>query len=176
MCAQCIRERKKYGAVRFSCFYRLRLNRKISGFSKTTYFDTFLKRNSFVYKTFASLGNNDDGLKEEIIDGLTQFVLHLYQPKRPSNRNTLGQLRWYLFSKFQYNSEKLTPTSSALHFAIYRSHLACSTWKKSLFPAPSYLNPEEYRWEYDTNNNSYEAVKTDQLAAPKHCGIMCLQM
>ena len=114
------------------------------------------------------------GLKEGIIDGLTQFVLDLYQPKRPSNINTLGQLRCYLFSKFQYDSEKLPPTSSALRFAIYRSHLACNTWKKSLFPAPSYLNPEEHDWEYNPNNNSYEAVMTKQLAAPKHIVELCI--
>ena len=42
-------------------------------------------------KAFTSLGNNDDGLKEEIIDGLSTFVLDLYQQKRPSNINTLRQ-------------------------------------------------------------------------------------
>ena len=45
--------------------------------------------NSFIYKAFASLVNNDDSLKDEIIDGLTKFVLDLYQPKSPSNINTL---------------------------------------------------------------------------------------
>ena len=53
-------------------------------FQKTTCFDTFLKSNSIAHKAFVSLGNNDDGLKEEIIDGLTKFALDLYQPKRPS--------------------------------------------------------------------------------------------
>ena len=104
------------------------------------------------------MGNNDDGLKEEIIDGLTKFVLGLYQPKRPSNVNTLRQLRWYLFSKFQYDSEKLLLTSSALRFAICQSHIVSNTWKKSLFPVPLYLNPEEYVWECDTNSNFYETV------------------
>ena len=65
---------------------------------------------------FASLGNNDDGLKEEIIDRLTKCVLDLYQTKRQSNINTLRQLRWHLFSKFQYGSEKLPLTSSTHSF------------------------------------------------------------
>ena len=65
------------------------LTGRFSGFSKTTCFDTFLKSNSIVHKAFASLGNNDNGLKEEIIDDLTKFVLDLCQPKRPSNINTL---------------------------------------------------------------------------------------
>ena len=150
------------------------LTRRFSGFSKSTYFDTFLKSNSIVHEAFVSLGNNDDGLKEEIIDGLTKFVLDLYQPKRSSNINTLRQLRWYLFSKFQHDPEKLLPTSSALRFAIYRSHLMCNTWKKSLFSAPSYLNPDEYGWEHGTNSNSYEVVMTDQLLAPKHNVELCI--
>ena len=150
------------------------LTGRFSGFSETIYFDTFFKSNWIVQKAFASLGNNDNNLKEEIIDGLTKFVLDLYHPKRPSNINTLRQLRWYLFLKFQYDPEKLPFTSSALHFAIYRSHLVCTTWKKSLFPAPSYLNPKQYGWEYDTNNNSYEAVMTDQLPAPKHIVELCI--
>ena len=48
--------------------------------------------------------------------------------------------------------------------------------EKVVVPAPSYLKPEEYGWEYNTNSNSYEAVMTGQLLAPKHCGIMYLQM
>ena len=152
----------------FHVFTGCDLTERFSGFSKTTCFNTFLKSDSLVYKATASLENNGDGLKEEIIDGLTQFVLDLYQLKRHSNLNTLRHICWYLFSKFQYDSKKLPPTSSSLHFAKYRSHLVCNTWKKSLFPVPSYLNPEEYGWEYNTNNNSYETVMTGQLAAPKH--------
>ena len=78
----------------------------------------------------------------------------------PSNINIFRLLRWYLFSKFQYGSEKLPPTSSALRFTIFRSHLVCNTWKNSLFPASLYLNSQEYGREYNTNNN-YEAATTD---------------
>ena len=49
-----------------------------------------------------------------------------------------------------------------------------NTWKKLLFTVPSYINPEEYGWEYDTNNNSYEALIADQLAAPKHIMQLCV--
>ena len=65
------------------------LTGRFSRYSKTTCLGIFLKSNSFIYKAFASLVNNDDGLIEEIIDGLTKFVLDLYQPKSPSNINTL---------------------------------------------------------------------------------------
>ena len=77
----------------FHAFTGCDLTERFSGFSKTTCFGAFLKSDPFVYKAFASLENNDDGLKKEIIDGLTKFILDLYQPKRPSNINTLRQLR-----------------------------------------------------------------------------------
>ena len=114
-----LRNEKSMALLRFHAFPPCDLTGRFSEFWKTTCFDTFLKSESFVYKGFASLGNNYNGLKEEITDGLTQFILDLHQPKRPSNINTLHQLRWYLFSKFQYDFEKLPPTSSALRFAIY---------------------------------------------------------
>ena len=59
----------------FHVFTGCDLTERFSGFSKTTCFNTFLKSDSLVYKATASLENNGDGLKEEIIDGLTQFVL-----------------------------------------------------------------------------------------------------
>ena len=55
---------------------------RFSAFSKTTCFDTSLESDSIVHKGFASLGNNDDGLKEEIIDGLTKFVLDFVSAKK----------------------------------------------------------------------------------------------
>ena len=79
-----LQNKKSMGLLGFHAF-----TGRFSGFSKTTCFNTFLKSNSFEYKAFASLGNYDNRLKE-IIDGLTQFVLELYQSKRPSNINTLG--------------------------------------------------------------------------------------
>ena len=141
-----LRNEKIKAPLRVYAFTGCDLTGTFSWFSENLFFDTFHKRNSIVHKAFASLRNNDDDLKEEIIDGFIKFVLNLYQPKSPSNINTLRQLRWYLFSKCQYDSEKLPLTPSALRFAIYRSHLMCNTWKKSLFPAQSYLNPEEYDW------------------------------
>ena len=46
--------------------------------------------------------------------------------------------------------------------------------EKVLFPASLYLNPTEYGWEYDTSNDSYEAVMTDQLPAPKNIVELCI--
>ena len=44
----------------------------------------------------------------------------------------------------------------------------------SRFQIVSFLNSEEYGWEYDTNNNFYAAVLTDQLPVPKHITELCI--
>ena len=63
----------------FHAFTACDLTGRFNGFSIINCFDKLLKSNPFVHKAFASMGNNDDGLKEEIIDGLIKFVLDLYQ-------------------------------------------------------------------------------------------------
>ena len=113
----------------FHAFTVCDLTGRFSGFLKATYFNTFLKSNSFVHKVLVSLGNNGDGLKEKIIDGLT-FVLDLYQSERPSNINTFGLSLWYLFSKFQYDSGKLPPTS-LLFVSRYIKVILCATHGES---------------------------------------------
>ena len=66
-------------------------------------------------------------ITQEIDVGCAYNALGNKKSMAPSSTNTLRQLRWYLFSKFQYDSEKLPSTSSAPRFAIYRSHLVCNT-------------------------------------------------
>ena len=39
-------------------------------------------------------------ISDEIKAGLEESVLDLYCKDRPSDRNTLGSVRWYLFSRY----------------------------------------------------------------------------
>ena len=54
----------------FHAFTSYDLTGRFSGFLKTTWFNT-IKSNSFVHKVFGSLGKNDSGLKEKIINDFT---------------------------------------------------------------------------------------------------------
>ena len=47
---------------------------------------------------FGSIGQCE--ISDEIKAGLEEFVLNLYSKDRPSDVNTLGSLRWYLFSRY----------------------------------------------------------------------------
>ena len=56
-----------------------------------------------------------------IYDRLENFVMDLlYCPKRPLTISNIGELQWYMFSEFQYESEKLPPTKSTLREKILR--------------------------------------------------------
>ena len=99
---------------------------------------------------------------------------------RDLTRRFKGFSKTACFNRFKGNSlvhkvfAPLGTTYAALCFAIYQSQLVCNTWKKLLFPVPSYPNSHEYGWEYDTNNNFYETVRTDQLPAPKYILELCI--
>ena len=69
------------------------------------------------------------------------------------------------FSKYQLESEKLPPTSSALKFKIHRSHYVSLIWRSSDISRPCLPNPEIYGWE--ATDCGLSAVMTDALPAPK---------
>ena len=47
--------------------------------------------------------------------------MNLYCEKRPSSIKTIGELRWYMFTKRQLESEKHPPTESAIRKKVMRS-------------------------------------------------------
>ena len=94
---------------------------KFRGFSKETGWKTFIDSPEVVVNSFQELGNSNEH-PSEVFHGLALFVLNLYCNTRPNDVDTLGSLRWYMFSKYQYEGDKLPPTKHALLHMMYRSH------------------------------------------------------
>ena len=69
-------------------------------------------------KSFQELGSSNKHPSEEVIHGLVLFVLNLYCNTRPNDVNTLGLLQWYMFSKYQYEGDKLAPTEHAITYDV----------------------------------------------------------
>ena len=59
------------------------------------------------------------------------FVCLLYKGNL-SEINTLTKLRWFMFSKYQYNSENRPPTFGALKYKIFCSHYVTFTLKRTV--------------------------------------------
>ena len=91
----------------FHAFTGCDQNGKFRGFSKETCWKTFIDSPEVVVKSFQELGSSNGHPSEEVIHGLVLFILNLYCNARPNDVDTLGSLRWHMFSKYQYEGDKL---------------------------------------------------------------------
>ena len=66
-------------------------------------------------------------LAVDIYNEMEQYVLQLYDSERPSVISNLSELRWYMLSKHQYESDKLPPTKMALDQKVIRAHYTAIT-------------------------------------------------
>ena len=115
---------------------------KFYGFSKLLCWKTFNFSSPEVYTALQSLGNT---LHTDTINNLVIFVLNLCYKNRPKiSINDLGGLRWYLFTKYQYESSKLPPTKKAFEQMVLRAHYSSLQWKSSHIPSPQLPNPNDF--------------------------------
>ena len=134
------------------------------GFSKLACWKTFLSSPSDVLKALGSLGRI---LDDETKLSLEKFVLNLYCKNRPSSVTTLGELRWYLFAKYQHESTKLPPTRKAFEQKILRAHFTALQWKSSHISSPLLPDPNDFGWKWNDADCLYEPVMTTNLPAPE---------
>ena len=101
---------------------------KFYGHSKLSCWQTFVSSLPDVFKAFQNLGV-DLGNQEK--DSLVKYVMDLYCKGTPSTFSNLGELRWFLFSKYQTESIRLPPTMKAFEQTIQRAHFTTLQWKSS---------------------------------------------
>ena len=145
---------------------------KFNGYSKLSCCELFQSSNGSILEAFQELGKN---LSPSTYDGLENFVMDLYCPKLPLTISNIGgELRWYMFSKFHYESEKLTPTKSTLCEKIPRSHYTSSVWKSVHLPSPVLTDPKEFGWRWNSSEKSYESIMTKKLPALETVIELCI--
>lgn len=112
-----------------------------------------------------ALGQNVHLPNLDTLETLEKWVVVAYGGnKRPVTVQTIPQLRWYMFSKFQSDVNKLPPTTAALKYKIFRCHYVALVLRRSLQTIqdlPSQLN---FGWE--SSGNAYTPIMTDELPAP----------
>ena len=64
----------------------------------------FIAFNETTLGAFQELG---DTLTDNVRTGLEQFVMKLYCGEKSFTASALADLRWHIFSKYQYESEKI---------------------------------------------------------------------
>ena len=95
------------------------------------------------------------------------FVLNLYCNTHPNDVDTLGSQRWYMFSKYQHEGDKLPTTKHALLHMMYRSHYMAWVWRSSHISRSIFLDPCKFGWRLSEEiENCNEPIITDQMLAP----------
>ena len=112
----------------------------------------------------ASIHLKASGLKQHIdFACLESFVVAFYyKDKVPPAVKNLAQLRWYLFSKNQFESQ-MPHIYGALHEKVLRAHYTALQWKSEQIPSP--LLPDMYGWKWDTEMQLYGTVMAKLLPA-----------
>ena len=134
---------------------------KFFGFTKLSCWKNLMQCQPDVVNALQKLG---DCTTTEVEAGLTTFVLQLYCKTRPNTVTSLASLRWYLFSKYQFESEKMPPTLATFHQKILRASFTAKQWKSAHTPVPDLPNPEECGWKW--NGTIYQPIMTTQDPAP----------
>ena len=83
-------------------------------------------------------------MTDDVYSEMEQYVLQLYDSERPSAISNLAESRWYMFSKHQYESDKLPPRKIALDQNVLRKHYTALTWKSAHISSPILPDPQEY--------------------------------
>ena len=78
--------------------------------------------------------------------------------ERPSTISNLVELRWYMFSRHQYESDKLPPTKMALDQGVLWAHYTALTWKSAHISSPILSYPKYYGWTLNEITNLYHPI------------------
>ena len=74
-----------------------------------------------IIETFPKLGVGENLPTLETLDSIEKFVVNVYgENKCPATISSLAEVRLQLFSKYQYDAERLPPTSGALKYRVFR--------------------------------------------------------
>ena len=124
-----------------------------------------MKCDSKILTALSDLGTSQHLPRLETLEALEYFVVQLYGgDKLPNHIQSLPQLRWHLYSKYQLDAEKLTPTTSALKYKVFRRHFVTMVLSKSLVAIQNLPPPEGFGWE--RIEDSLQPIMNDNLPAP----------
>jgi len=124
-----------------------------------------MNTNDKVLTALSNLGIGENLPTLDTLEALEKFVVNVYGGQKcPKHITTLSDLRWHLFSKFQYESEKLPPTFSALKHKIVRVNFGAMVLRRAHLPLQNLPTVLNYGWE--NVNSSLSPILTDNLPAP----------
>ena len=132
--------------------------------TKKSCWDIFIEADQEIVNAFKNLGESETLPTLQTLEALEKFVVKLYASS-DSACETLADLRWFLFSRYQLDAEKLPPTFEAFKYKVFRSHFINFVWRRCHLPFQNLPCPENYGWDVDIEG-SYDPIMTQNLPAP----------
>ena len=117
-----------------------------SGKTKTAFWKRFMDANDRILQALSSLGRTFS-LTDDIYNGLEEYICSVYLKEPKISK--LSELRWWLFSKKQFEGAALPPTLASFRPAVRRAHLQAMIWNTSNVPRPSLPSPTECGWRLE---------------------------
>jgi hypothetical protein len=114
-----------------------------------------------IVHAFAQLGVSEKP-SEALIAALEAYVCKLYLPL--TELTNVADVRWWLFTKKQAESEGLPPTRAALIPAILRAHYQAMVCYNDVVANPELPEPQHYGW--DLVDGHFQPVMTSLPPAP----------
>ena len=132
--------------------------------SKTACWKTFLSSSNITLEAFSRLGEKWNLPSLESLEVLIYLFACLLYKENLNEINTLAMIHWFMFSKYQYNSENLPPTSGALKYKAFYCHYVTINWKRAIVTKQNLPSLLVYGWEIVENN--IMSILTDNITRP----------
>ena len=79
---------------------------------------------------------------DDVLAFVEKFICELYQPGTGGHSH-VKELRWYMFGKNQWKSDRLPPTQETILLAPYQMRV----WNNDKVCCPSWPQPYGFGWE-----------------------------
>ena len=132
------------------------------GKGNLSYWKAFCSADENVLDALSTLGTNIT-VPDVIMEKLEYFICQVFQNK--TNKKTLAELRWWLFSTKQKLGEQLPPTRGAFEPAVRRSNFQAFIWERADQQYPIIPSPAEHGWLIE--NGCLVPVMCDLPCAPE---------
>ena len=137
---------------------------RFSGKSKSALWDVYFNSEDTIIEAFSKLGVGENLPTLETQYSIEKFVVKAYGENKGPATITLSEVRWQLFSKYQYDAEKLPSTSGALKYRVFRCHYVTAVLRRANQTMQNLPPAVDYGWEL--NDSSYILILTENLPAP----------
>jgi hypothetical protein len=132
--------------------------------AKSSFWKVFNKADDDILEAVSKLGSLENFLETDRLL-IEKFICQVYYPG--TNISNIGDLRWWMFTKKDYQGENLPPTRASLTPYVDRVRYQTIEWCCADQPFPNLPSPLHFGWELKEDSNQYAPVMCLLPCAPE---------